>query len=84
MAADQPLTGIDLIDCAKANATQSLAKATQLCGYGSDTSRFQLALKQAGKEMGVELDSLDDLITDQFRVKQTQGLEIAPDSTEDL
>lgn len=84
MAATQPLKGIILIDCAKANAPQGVEVATRLCGYGTDVSSFQTALKQAGKDMGVKLDDIEDLITDQFMVQRTQGLEIAPETTEDL
>ncbi len=84
MAATQPLKGIILIDCAKANAPQGVEVATRLCGYGTDVSSFQTALKQAGKDMGIKLDDIEDLITDQFMVQRTQGLEIAPETTEDL
>ena len=84
MAATQPLKGVTLIDCAKANAPQGVEVATRLCGYGTDVSSFQTALKQAGEDMGITLDDIEDLITDQFMVQRTQGLEIAPDSPENL
>ena len=84
MAATEPLKGIALIDCAKANAPQGAEEAARLCGYGSDISSFQSALKQAGEDMGVTLDDIEDLITDQFVVKRTQGLEVAPDSPQNL
>ncbi|MGB3573439.1 MAG: hypothetical protein WA783_06185 [Phormidesmis sp.] len=84
MAANQPLTGIALIDCAKANAAQGLAVATNLCGYGDDTSSFQQALTKAGEEMGVTLDELKDLVTDQSIAKRGGGIEVSPDSPGDL
>ncbi|MGB3297872.1 MAG: hypothetical protein WBA76_06350 [Phormidesmis sp.] len=84
MAANQPLKGIALVDCAKANAPQGAEVAARLCGYGTDVSSFQSALKQAGKDMGITLDDIEDLITDQFTVQRTQGQEIAPESTERL
>ncbi len=84
MAANQPLTGIALIDCAKANAAQGLAVATNLCGYGDDVSSFQQALSQAGEDMGVTLDELKDLITDQSVAKLGGGTEVSPDSLSDL
>lgn len=84
MAASQPLEGIALIDCAKANAPQGAEVAARLCGYGTDISGFQAALSKAGSDMGVSLDDIDDLITDQFLVKRTQGLEVAPDSPQNL
>ncbi|MGI8933312.1 MAG: hypothetical protein ACR2FS_04485 [Phormidesmis sp.] len=84
MAATQPLKGIVLIDCAKANAQQGAETAAQLCGYGSDISSFQSALTQAGKDMGVTLDDIEDLITDQFIAKRNPGIEVAPDTPQDL
>lgn len=84
MAATQPLEGIALIDCAKANAPQGAEVAARLCGYESDVSSFQSALSQAGEEMGIKLDELEDLITDQYTIQRNQGIEIAPDSPQDL
>ena len=56
------LTGIDLIDCARANATSGLQTTTQLCGYGEDVSAFQDALQQAASQLGLHIESLNDLI----------------------
>lgn len=84
MAASQPLTGIELIDCAKANAEQGVTVAAELCGYGQDIPRFQQALQQACHQIGVEISSLSDLITDQQMVLQTGGIEVAPDTPDDL
>ena len=56
------LTGIDLIDCARANATSGLQTTTQLCGYGEDVSAFQEALQQASSQLGLHIESLNDLI----------------------
>jgi hypothetical protein len=87
MAATQPLKGIELIDCAKANAVQGAEVAAQLCGYGQDISSFQMALTQAGQHMGIKLDDIKDLITEQSMMRRTSGLdglEIAPDSPGEL
>ena len=84
MAASKPLTGIALIDCAKANAPQGSEVAARLCGYGTDISTFQSALSKAGEDMGVSLDDIKDLITDQYMVQRTQGLEVAPDGPHNL
>lgn len=84
MAAKQPLTGIELVDCAKANAQQGVQEAAKLCGYGDNISDFQSALKKAGADMGVKLDELDDLITDQFVAKRNPGLDIGPETTSQL
>lgn len=78
MAAKQPLTGIELVDCAKANAQQGVQEAAKLCGYGDRISDFQSALKKAGADMGVKLDELNDLITDQFIAKRTPVMDVAP------
>jgi len=69
MAANQPLTSIALVDCAKANATQGLAVAARLCGYDNKIADFQTALKKAGEEMGVTVTEIEDLITDQSIAK---------------
>ncbi|NJN29481.1 MAG: hypothetical protein HC824_02705 [Synechococcales cyanobacterium RM1_1_8] len=61
MVARQPLTGIILVDCAKANAAQGLKVAARQCGYGSGLKSFLAALQSAGEEMGVEIEELEDL-----------------------
>ena len=57
-----PLTGIELIDCARANASSGLATTVKLCGYGEEVGSFQAALKLAGRQMGLQIESLRDLI----------------------
>jgi hypothetical protein len=84
MASSQPLTGIELIDCAKANAQQGIATAAKLCGYGGDLNTFERELKQACQDIGVEVKELSDLITDQQMMKQGMGIEIAPDTPSEL
>lgn len=84
MAASQPLTSIELIDCAKANAKQGVATAANLCGYGQDTSTFQTALQQACHEIGVDISELSDLITDQQIIRQASGIEVAPETASEL
>ncbi|MBF2001973.1 MAG: hypothetical protein IGS38_14775 [Synechococcales cyanobacterium M58_A2018_015] len=84
MASSQPLNGIELIDCAKANASQGLEVAARLCGYGDDIPTFQQELQQACQEIGVEITELSDLITEQQTVLRTGGIEIAPETPSDL
>jgi hypothetical protein len=84
MSASKPLKGIELVDCAKANAPQGVALAADLCGYGQDTAKFQRELQQACQEMGVEISELSDLITEQQTVRQSGGIEIAPDTPSEL
>ncbi len=63
LSGEIPLTGIDLIDCARANAASGLETAAKLCGYSSDLSGFQDALQQASSQRGLNIESLSDLIT---------------------
>lgn len=84
MTSPKPLKGIELVDCAKANAAQGLAVAAELCGYGQDVSQFQQELHQACQHMGVEISELSDLITGQEITRQSGGIEIAPDSPSSL
>ena len=63
MSAAQPLKGIGLIDCAKANALQGVETAAERCGYGSDVEESRTQLIQAGQEIGVDLSGLKDLVT---------------------
>lgn len=84
MSSSTPLKGIELVDCAKANASQGVIVAAELCGYKQNTTRFQQELQQACQEMGVEITELSDLITEQQTVRQKGGIEIAPDSPSSL
>ena len=61
----KPLTGTELIDCAKANAKQGLEQAAYYCGYGHDIEAFQTQLEQACQDIGVEYNQLGDLVTHQ-------------------
>lgn len=84
MSSSSPLTGSVLVDCAKANAVDGAAVAAERCGYGDDVQAFQAALKSACKDMGIEIEDVSDLITEQQRVKTSGGTEIAPDTPSDL
>ena len=79
------LKGIELIDCAKANAKQGAAYAAERCGYGNDLNLFSKNLNAACEEIGVNYSEISDLITDQQIVKERgTGLDIAPDTVSDL
>lgn len=84
MAASEPLKGIELVDCAKSNAEQGVAIATRQCGYGDHTDQFITVLKSACGDMGIEINTLEDLITGQQRMQTSGGVEIAPDSKSEL
>lgn len=84
MASPSQLHGIELIDCAKANAKQGIETATELCGYGENINLFQAELKKACHDIGVEIDELSDLITTQQTLIKEGGFDIAPESPTEL
>ena len=62
LSGEHPLTGEDLVGCARANASKDIATVTQLCGYASDVDGFRAALKEAMAKMELEHESLQKLI----------------------
>ena len=79
------LQGIELIDCAKANARKGVAFAAKQCGYDDNTVLFKQDLQQACQQIGVSIDDLKDLITDQQLVKENINfIEVSPDSATEL
>ncbi len=75
------LQGIELINCAKANARQGVAIAAENCGYEENIGLFIENLNKACQQIGVDIEELDDLITDQQVAKENRKvMEIAPDS----
>ena len=79
------LQGIELIDCAKANAKQGRAVAAKNCGYQADIRLFIENLHKACQEIGVDINELNDLITDQQIAQENRKvLDISPDSAQDL
>ena len=84
MSKSKPLTDLELIDCAKANAKQGVANAAKLSGYGDDVDKFMDALQTACRRIGVNIDSLSELVKEQQQIRQIPGLEIAPDSESSL
>lgn len=62
LSGEEPLTGEELINCARANASAGVETAAKLCGYASDVSKFQSALKEATQAMEVSIESLQKLI----------------------
>lgn len=85
MASSSPLTGVILVDCAKANASQGLAIAAERCGYGDDTAQFQAALRSACSDMNVSINDLSDLVAGEpAQWRPEPGIEIAPDTPSEL
>ena len=84
LSGKMPLTGTDLINCARANAEQGIEKTAQLCGYGDDVQQLKTALKHAGEQMGIELKSFRDLLEDPRKLRGRSGIEVAPDTNASL
>lgn len=85
MTANNMLLGIELIDCAKANAKQGIEVAARQCGYENNLSLFTKNLTEACQQIGVNIQELADLITDQQIAKETRrNIEIAPETATEL
>lgn len=79
------LTGIELIDCAKANAKKGITVAAKQSGYDDNVDLFLENLQQACQSIGVNIEQLEDLVTDQQLLKENnKGIEISPDSPTEL
>lgn len=79
------LQGIELINCAKANAKQGVEVAAALSGYDKNVGLFVENLHVACQQIGVDINELDDLITDQQIAKENRNVqEVAPDTAADL
>ncbi|MDJ0535857.1 MAG: hypothetical protein QNJ70_25775 [Xenococcaceae cyanobacterium MO_207.B15] len=62
LSGKEPLTGAELIDCARANASAGVKTAAKLCGYSTNIEAFQSALTQTIEEMGFSPDSFKNLL----------------------
>ena len=79
------LQGIELINCAKANAKQGVAVAAAQSGYESNIGLFIENLHTACQQIGVDINELEDLITDQQIAQENRQVqEIAPDTASNL
>ena len=61
MASTTPLTGIDLVDCAKANGAEIIKVAAERCGYGDNIERFEEQLRIACEGLGIHIKGFDNL-----------------------
>ncbi|MEO0405815.1 MAG: hypothetical protein AAF289_00540 [Cyanobacteria bacterium P01_A01_bin.135] len=64
MSASQPLTGPELVSCARSNARRGAAAAAESCGYGKDVTAFEQALGEACEAMGVEVTTFSEVVDD--------------------
>lgn len=84
MASSTPLQGLELVDCARANAKQGIEMAAKQCGYGDDLNTFSRELKLACEQMNVKFNELSDLITDQDSLISMEGEIVAPETASEL
>ena len=79
------LQGIELINCAKANAKQGVKVAAAQSGYDQNIGLFVENLHVACQQIGVDINELSDLITDQQIAKENRRVEeVAPYSESEL
>lgn len=62
LSGKEPLTGEDLTNCARANASAGLETAATLCGFASDTLGFQTQLRETAQELELPLKSFKKLL----------------------
>ena len=82
MKSPKKLHGIELLDCAQANAKSGLSTATQQCGYGNNILAFQNELQKAGTEIGVRITGLSDLVLE--TQTRDRGRDFSPDTPEQI
>ena len=62
LSGEEPLSGEDLINCARANTSAGVEKAAKLCGFGADIPRFQSTLKETAQKLELSPESFQKLI----------------------
>lgn len=77
MAAQIPLHGSELVDCARANAKLGVEKAAYYCGYDNQLDEFRRELKNACHQMGLDIETIGELF---FTESNLEVREIAPKS----
>ncbi len=82
MKSTTKLHGIELLDCAQANAKSGLSTTAQQCGYGNNILTFQNELQKAGSEIGIQISGLKDLILETKTIDR--GRDFSPDSPEQI
>lgn len=78
MTSSKPLHGIELVDCAQANARSGLSIATEQCGYGNNIEAFQNELQKASSKIGIHISSLEELILENQKIERERVF--APDT----
>ena len=62
LSGEEPLTGEELTNCARANVSAGVEIAAKLCGFGSDTASFQTKLKETAQALELPLESFKQLV----------------------
>ncbi|MGF1590889.1 MAG: hypothetical protein ACFCU7_16915 [Pleurocapsa sp.] len=62
LSGEEPLSGEELTNCARANASAGVEMTAKLCGFASNTEGFQTKLKETAQELELPLDSFKHLI----------------------
>ena len=83
-SAQSPLQGLSLISCARASAAQGAAIAAEQCGYGNDYESFSQSLIKACQDIGVDISEFSDLSLEPSLQRSREGIEISPDSFNQL
>ena len=84
MKSPKKLHGIELLDCAQANAKSGLSTTAQQCGYGNNLLAFQNELQKAGSEIGIQIRSLSDLNLEAQKIERGRGRDFSPDTPEQI
>ena len=61
LSGKEPLTGKELVNCAKGNAYSGLNNTAKLCGYGTNIQAFQENLTETLDDMGLDIQSVKSL-----------------------
>lgn len=62
LSGEEPLTGEELTNCARANASAGVEMAAKLCGFASDVEGFQTQLKETAQKLDIPLESFKQLL----------------------
>ncbi|MEM8673554.1 MAG: hypothetical protein AAGF83_06735 [Cyanobacteria bacterium P01_G01_bin.67] len=63
LSGKEPLSGEDLTNCARANASAGLEMTAKLCGFASDVESFQTQLKETAQKLSIPLASFKQLVS---------------------
>ena len=63
IAGKNPLTGEELVNCAKANASGGVEQTAKVCGFASDIDRFKSSLQATVRELELPEESFSKLLT---------------------